>query len=130
MASDAELNAQRKVTRAFIRASATLVTLTPHTRERGPRGAWTEVAGTDRDPQLVRLVPQPGTSVLTDETGTRRSVDYQLLGEWDAEVEVGDRYTDLAGNVLTVVALEPDNGYEVRAQVTVSLRAPAVVAAP
>lgn len=128
MTSAIELAAQRRVTRAFIRASAILAVLVPHERERGPRGAWTEIARTPRDPQLIRLIPQPGTVEATDDTGTLRTVDFQMLLEWDAEVAIADRYTDLAGNVHRVSALEPDNGYEIRAQVHVILRPPAVTA--
>ncbi len=130
MTSAYEMRIQRRITAEFIADRPSIITLIPTTREIQPNRSYAEVAGTPRDPQTGRLIPLvgAGASVTEGDVGTVRTVDYQLLLPWDAVVAKGDTFT-LAGDGYRVVEIEPDNGYETRAQVTRYLPRPTTVVA-
>lgn len=119
MPSEDELQVQREITAEFIAYNPTEITLIPNVRMTQPGGGWKRIPGDPRPMQIGRLVPLGGIGgavVSTDDAGTARRVDYQLIFPWDAEIEKDDEFSAF-GDVCQVVELEPDNGYEVRAQV-------------
>lgn len=92
-----ELDAQRRITKALIDhdPDSRTVVLIPRVRSTTPAGAPTDVDGTPRNPQRFKL------SLLTYDqrptvtvAGVERLVDYHLIGEHDAVVEVGDYWMD------------------------------------
>lgn len=115
-----ELRVNRVNTTAFIAAEPLTISLQTRGRERTPSGAYAAPAASERPPQTFKLImqsPAGGSIEQRTEDGTERQVDYILLGEWDAEVEVGDYWDDEFGQRWEVVAMVPRNGYETRAVV-------------
>lgn len=114
----AELRVQRSITDAFIAASPIVIQLTPRTRTVTATGGWTYTAGVVRQPQVFRLIEMGGAyrpSKSLD--GVERKYDFELLGSYNVEVEVGDTFT-YRGTRYEIIELMPDLGYEVRAAVT------------
>jgi len=117
----AELRAQRKQTSSFIAAKPLSVTLTPSTRTKTSTG-YGSVVGTPRPTQTMRLIDQSTTLIgnnpgrLRSALGEERKITHQLLGEYDAFMEVGDFWV-ADGARYEVDELLPDNGYERRAKV-------------
>jgi len=115
-----ELRVNRINTRAFIRADPIQIALKTRVPVRSATGGFSQSAGTPRALQTFKLIMQsPAGSSLEQRTedGTERQVDYILLGEYNAQVYVGDWWEDGNGNVWEVRALVPANGYETRAVV-------------
>lgn len=114
------LDVHRENTRAFIRADPTSITLRTRTAERTALGGRIMTDGTFRSPQIGKLImisPAGGSIEQRTDDGTERQVDYILLLEWDAEIEVGDWWDDTHGNRWEVKAIVPTNNYEIRAVV-------------
>ena len=108
----------RAQTSAFIAMIPSTLVLTPHSRAQKPSGGWAWDPQPDRDPQGMSIVepkgnPQP--TVTLD--GIVRTVDFEVIGEWDAAIEVGDTF-DYRGRSWEVVEVWIDNGYEKRALVS------------
>lgn len=115
-----ELATHRVNTRAFIAADPLRIALQVRGSARTPSGALARERQSERPLQTFKLIMQsPAGSSIEQRTedGTERQVDYILLGEWDAQVAVGDYWDDAAGQRWEVVALVPRNGYETRAVV-------------
>jgi hypothetical protein len=115
-----ELRINRINTAAFIAADALSLTLQVRGSVRTPSGAYASEAQPERPEQTFKLIMQsPAGSSIEQRTedGTERQVDYILLGEWDAEVEVGDYWDDEDDQRWEVKAIIPRNGYETRAVV-------------
>lgn len=116
---DLELN--RQLTKQFIDALPTTITLTPRERVQTPAGGWIWQLGTPREPLVVSLLEQGTVSGLPEpirtEDGVERRVEFQLLAEWGAPVARGDVFIH-SGKEWEVVDLFFDNGYEVRALVS------------
>jgi len=115
-----ELVAYRVSTKEFIKADPIKITLHTRVAARTPTGGVSNTAGSNRPEQTFKLIMQsPAGSSLEQRTedGTERQVDYILLGEYNAQVDVGDWWEDGNGNVWEVRALVPANGYETRAVV-------------
>lgn len=113
-----DLATQRRLTDAFIAVRPESIVFTPRNQMRRPAGgfAWTE--GEPRPPQVVTFIesgsaPQP--TVTLD--GVERTVDFQLVASWDANIVRNDVFTH-QGREWEVVELFYDNGYEVRALVS------------
>lgn len=117
-----DLAQNRRLTKAFIDQLPTTVVLTPHRRVRGASGAFELQDLPARDPQVVTLIEQgtvgglPRPTVTQD--GVERVVEFELLGEWDAELDRRDTFTH-QGKEWEIVDLFYDNGYERRALVSV-----------
>ncbi len=115
-----ELRVNRINTKAFIDADPILVVLRTRVVTRTPSGGTTLAEGVPRNPQWFKLVmqsPAGGSIEQRTEDGTERQVDYQLIGEWDAQVAIGDWWDDPRDQRWEVKAIIPANHYEVRAVV-------------
>lgn len=117
-----ELEAQKRVTAAFIAANPVSLALVPTTQVRTGSGGTRRQSEPSRPIQVLRLIQQntqtgnvPGP--LRSGDGTSRKSTFQLLGRWDASMAVGDTWIDPAGQRLEVVEMLPFNGYEVRGRV-------------
>lgn len=120
MRSAAELKYQRAATVAFIAANPTSLVLTPRTKVKDGSGTRF-VDGTPRKAQDLCIIDQsterniiPGVVQTSD--GRERIIDFILLGEHDARIELWDFWTDADGT-WEVAQLFPWNQYEVRAAV-------------
>jgi hypothetical protein len=117
----AEQKNNRRNTSAFIAARPSLITLTPCVSTKTPSGGFAVTDGTNRYPQTLRLIEAPAANnnqpgLLTASDGKQRRVSYQLLGVWDAVMDIFDHW-DVNGLRYEVVELLPYNGYERRGKV-------------
>ncbi len=123
----AELRVNRLNTSVFISQSPKRIELRTRERVKLPTGGHTTTEGLTRLRQTFRLIQQSpsGASIeqRTEDGSTERRVDYILLGEWDAEVDVGDFWAE-GGSHFEVMSMIPWNGYEVRANVEATGRRP------
>lgn len=122
MSVASELAANRRVTHAYIIAKPMLVVLMTDVRTKTPAGGIKRGDGFARVAQVMRLIEQASAygnqpGLLRAADGAQRRVTFQLLGEWDAEMEVGDHWSDSLGVRLEVAELLPYNGYERRGRV-------------
>jgi hypothetical protein len=119
----AALTQQRVVTAAFIADDPTTVTLTPKARVTTPSGGFSEVDGTARAPQIVKLIllafDQRPTVTLA---GVERVIDYHMVGPWDMAADVGDWWTDTDGTQWEIVGFS--EGWEYETKAFVSRRVP------
>lgn len=115
-----DLPLNRKLTKQFIDQLPTSVVLTPNQRVRTPAGGYVLQPQTARPPQVMTLIEQGGTGglprpiVTTD--GVERVVEFELLGEHDAQMAVGDTFAH-QGKDWELVGIFYENGYERRALV-------------
>lgn len=127
------INALRKGTNLAIKIDSHPIVLTPHQRTRKQGGAY------DWEPQPPRPVQQlavePVGATLSGITGTGGGVqatdgatmhkwDYELVGPYDAQMEIGDTWTDDTGTIYRIVAIKPTNSYERRGVVSAIGKAP------
>lgn len=115
-----EQDVQRSLTETFIAAKPVSIQLIPSARVKTSTGGWKWQDSAARTAQTFRLLPQTaplGERVVSEDGHELRS-DYVLLGAYDAIVVPGDHWVG-NGHVYRVLYLLPDNGYEVRAAVTV-----------
>jgi hypothetical protein len=117
MSEIAELRAKRRQTTDFIAAHPTSLVLQTVSLSRTASGGELKGPAVPRLVQQLRLIDQstaggntPGLIRAGD--GAQRKVTHQLLGDWDAEMAVGD------GGRYEILELLPFNGYERRAMVT------------
>lgn len=121
MSIDAERRAQRRNTQAFIASRAFCIALIPSIKTKTASG-YTTSAGEPRREQFFALIDQSTTygnvpgKLRSSEAGQRK-IDHQLLGYWDADMEVGDHWDDGRGGRYEIDEMLPDNGYERRAKV-------------
>lgn len=118
-----ELAANRKQTTAFIAARPVDLVLIPIVPRKTASGGSVWDDGTARPSQRFRLIEQTTTSGnspgrLPAADGKQLRVVWQLLGEWDSSMGVGDHWTDPAtGAGYRIEELLPFNGYERRGRV-------------
>lgn len=110
----AEIDRQRRITKAYIRADPTVIVLTPYAEEITAGGGRQQVAGTPRAEQTFKVIPMTFDQRPTVTTGgVERIIDYTLLGEWNAEGAVWDRFTlDDPNEYYLVVAIADGHKYE------------------
>jgi len=120
MFSQAELKIHKANTKAFIATNPSVLQLIPRTRIKDGSGTRF-MNGTPRDPQTFKLIDQstsrntiPGKIRTSD--GVERLIDYILLAESDALVELWDYWADSDGT-WEVGEIYPSNQYEIRAAV-------------
>jgi hypothetical protein len=121
--SDIEERVNRFNTAQFIAKRPSVIELIPTVKTRTPSGGTALSDGAPRAAQILRLIEltspsgnSPGR--LRTQDGQQLKVTYQLLGQWDAVIEVGDHWEDASGAEYEVKDLLPYNGYEQRAEVT------------
>ena len=122
MSVASEIAAKRRGTTAFIAANPTTLALIPVDITRTETGGKLVSDGQARPERVFRVIEQASAygnnpGLLRAADGQQRRVTFQLLGDWDAEMAVGDHWTDADGVRLEVVELLPYNGYERRGRV-------------
>lgn len=109
-----ELVMHRRITAEFISASQVVLALTPRSRVRTASGGWTWVTGTTRPLQNFKLIePREPASPITTADGVVRRIDFEILGNWNAVMEVGDVF-NYDGAQWEIIELYPFNGWEMR----------------
>lgn len=109
---------QRGLTAAFIAALPVSLVLTPRTHQKLPSGGFSYVLGSPRASQVMTIVEQTGLPRPTRTVdGVERVVEFEIVGQWDAQMARGDVFT-YQGKDWEVVDLFFDNGYETRALVS------------
>jgi hypothetical protein len=118
-----EININRRNTHSFILARPSSIALIPVTATKTASGGTQRADAPPRETQTFRLIEQTTTSGnapgrLPASDGHQTRVSWQLLGEWDAVMAIGDHWTDpKSGAGYKVEELLPYNGYERRARV-------------
>lgn len=112
------LTAQRRQTKALIDDDPTSVVLIPRVKSTTLAGAPSYVDGLPRAIQRFKLSllafdQRPTVTV----NGVERRVDYHLIGEHNAVVEVGDHWTDSDGTHYEVIGFTEGWDYQIKAQV-------------
>lgn len=109
-----ELEQQRRITLGFINRDPTVIVLTPYTETVTAGGGRELVAGTPRAEQTFKVIPMTFDQRPTVTAGgVERIIDYTLLGAWDAEGAVWDRFTlDDPNEYYLVVAIADGHRYE------------------
>ena len=118
-ASPEELRINRYLTKQFIDMDPTSIVLLRRARVDNGAGGWRYSSALPRPAQVFKLIPQGGpVNGLTETTdGAERKYDFVLLGEHDADVDVGDYWLDADGSHWVVEGFIPSNEYEIRAGV-------------
>jgi len=110
-----EVETNRRITKAFIDASPTVVSLIPQEETITPGGGRKLEDGSPRPDQTFKLIPmtfdQRPTVTLG---GVERIISYTLLGEWDCQAGIWDKFTlpDQPDDYYLVVAIADGHGYE------------------
>lgn len=112
MTNAAELQVQRQLTKAFIDAEPDSVVLQPFDKESNGSGGYRIVPASPRDPQVMRLIPISTTAFerLTLD-GKTVAPQFVLQGEWDCEMQRGDRF-ELDGKRYEIVHLQEKQEYQ------------------
>lgn len=107
----------RDLTKWFIAQDPTEVVLTPYTKVENDNGSEEFVAGSPKDPQIVKIIFPSGQSdgISPSIDGQNRKYDFVLVAEYNADIEIYDQWMDDRGNEWVVTGLTPFNGYEVKA---------------
>lgn len=106
----------RESTIWFIEQDPTTIQLTPNSKaSRGPGGGFVASAGTPRAPAQVKLISVEQDGVSSGEGGVDRQFDYTIVAEHGVPVEINDTFY-LGPNKFVVLAVLPNNGYEVKAK--------------
>jgi hypothetical protein len=108
---------QRRLTTAFIQTQPVTIVLVPHTNVRTGAGGTKLVEGVPRSAQTMRLI-EPGEPdvIRLEQDGQEERSIFELLGEWDAELAVGDTFV-VDEAEWTIIQTFFYNGYSRRAQV-------------
>lgn len=116
-ASDAELAAQRLLTRAFIAADEDLVVLWRSVQTPDGSGGYVTSPPAALTAQPMRLIPlQSGATERVSPDGTAVEPGYALLGDWFADMERGDLFT-MHGRRYQVVFINENQWYELKGEV-------------
>jgi hypothetical protein len=115
-ANAATLDAQRRMTTAFIEDDPTTASLIPQTRTATASGGYTDTSGAPRAPQTFKLSllaydQRPTITVA----GVERVADYHLIGAHDMAIEVGDYWVDAEGTRYDVIGFTEGWSYMTKA---------------
>lgn len=120
--SDLQLAELRRQTDWFIKDDPSAVVLVRKVRVEQPGGGYLNGAPVSLPVQEFKLINQSGgtNGLKPGADGTNTSFAFILLGRHDADVAVGDTWTDTYGDgsKWTVTGILPANSYEVKATVT------------
>ena len=105
----------RRVTEHFIADDPTIIVLTPHSKVSDGCGGYLFVPETPRVSQVFKVIAIPTSTdgIVESEGASSRKWDYVLLGKYDAEVEIGDSWTD-GDSSYRVTGCMQENDYERR----------------
>lgn len=103
----------REQTWRYISEAPTVIRFTPYPEQRTDAGGLRRAPGTPRAPQTVRLIPLDRRASATGNLvagrpadGVMREAHFELMGEYDLEVDRGDRFT-IDGATYEVTEVQP-----------------------
>jgi hypothetical protein len=112
-----EIDAQRRMTLAFIDTAPVMINLTSRVRAKQPAGGFAFQELDPKGPQKMRLIEPSGLPImLTGSDGVQREMEMILLGRWDCDLEKYDIFS-YSGKSFEVAQLYHFNGWEQRAEV-------------
>lgn len=105
----AELNIQRKNTKVFIDADPVSIRLKRESRTATEDGGHRKNAdGPPMDPQIFRLIPiTDQMPVIQTPDGFQRTPTYVLLGTYDCDMDIWDKFTLNGINYQIVSPIRP-----------------------
>jgi hypothetical protein len=106
------LSMHRKGTTEFIAANPTTIILTSKT-EAWVGGTKTLDVDSEREPQDFKVIWSGSDGIVVTASGTTRRFDFILVGEYDANVAIGD-FWDIENQHNVIEYVYPSNGYEVK----------------
>lgn len=114
-AREAELAIHRKNTERFIASDPSEITLVPVVKSK-VAGTVKFTDGVPRNPQVFKVIWQSDSNVQRDvsEQGGARRLDFVLVGEYSADIGLGDHF-EHSGCRYSVEWIAPPNGYEIKA---------------
>ena len=110
--SATELLIHRLGTKQFIEKDFTTIVLIPSVKTT-EYGTDTFTDGTPRLPQNFKMIYPGGDGIIPTGEGTTRRFDFILVGEYNAEVEIGDHWKE-GEQFYQVEWVDPYNEYEVK----------------
>lgn len=99
----------------FIATDPTSVVLLRHSTLRTDTGASKPGPAVPLPAQQVKLIGNSESGISKGEGGEDRVFEYTVLFKHDGDVQIGDTFK-LGTTSWTVYALEPNNGYELKAR--------------
>lgn len=113
--NEVETEMLRRQTKYYIDDAPTTVRLVPHQETRTAAGGKVRAPGTPRKPQTFRLVPLDRMASATTNITAGRPADgqmhqanFEIMGEWNLEVERGDKWVDDSdGTEYEVIEVQP-----------------------
>ena len=115
---EAELMVLRRQTKVFIQTDPSVISLIPVLKTKNASAGWTRTDQPPRPPQTFKLITlNENAKPTVVQDGVERIVDFQLLGEWTAEMDIGDYWRDSEQLKYEIVELVPTNLYETRGMV-------------
>jgi len=114
---DIELEINRSNTVEFININPLVVALTPVEKQKQPAGGYKMVDLAARAPQTFRIIELGAayaTRSVKGQDGVERTVNFWLLGAYDAVGAVNDHWTGDDGNEWEIVDIIRPNKYEQR----------------
>ena len=102
-------------TQAYIASDPTTVRMAHRRALRAPGGGYTYSYGPPGPELVVKLIGKEQDGISSGEGGKDRQFDYVIVAEPGVDIKIGDKWKDSLGNEFFVHALNPDNGYEVKA---------------
>lgn len=114
--NDVETEVLRAQTKSYIELAPTTVRLVPWAETVSAAGGHLRAApGVPRKPQAFRIIPldrrAPASSNLVSgrpADGVERSAVFEIMGEWDLEIERGDRFVE-SGVTYEVTEVQPSS---------------------
>jgi hypothetical protein len=110
----AKLAINRKATQRFIDDDPSDITLIPIVTENRPGGAKVRVDGTPKASQTFKFIYPGGDGIVVTAEGQTRRFDFILVGAYDADLSIGDHWTEGGQNYVVEYVL-PFCDYEQKA---------------
>lgn len=107
----------------FIDQDPTTIVLTRKGAQTTITGASAPTAGVPLAPQKVKLIGRSEDGISEGEGGKDRSYEYTVLLEYTGDIKIGDTWK-VGDAFWHVYALEPANGYEIKARARQFSKAP------
>ncbi|AEL97935.1 hypothetical protein CL65_gp027 [Mycobacterium phage Patience] len=113
MTTAVELTLQRRATTQFISAKPKDIVLKRRTKS-FVGGTLKNITMPDRASQTFRIIFLEETGIHEPPPEGTRRFDFALVGEYDAEVSIGDFWQE-GSQEFEITAISPSNGWEVKA---------------
>jgi hypothetical protein len=119
ISSETGLAENRRLTEYYIAHDPTTITLIPVKQTRQPGGGFKAERQTPRSPQQFKVVAVINNwdGIAAVQGGEVQGWAYILVGQWDAEIAIGDLWED-GDNTYRVTAILQASDYEKRCAVS------------